>query len=186
MAGSHLLDPETGEYNLRYIGEYLSGIPVKLVELVTRDQGLIVKKGNPLKIRSLEDLVNKDVSFVNRQRGAGTRVLLDFQLNLKGMTSSMINGYEIEEYTHLGVAAAIASGRADCGLGIPAAAQALNLDFIPLYKERYDLVIPTIYADSILFEPIFELLNSTDFSKAINELPGYDTSSIGNIIFEVK
>lgn len=186
MAGSHLLDPETGEYNLRYIGEYLSGIPVKLVGLVTRDQGLIVKKGNPLKIRSLEDLVNKDVSFVNRQRGAGTRVLLDFQLNLKGMTSSMINGYEIEEYTHLGVAAAIASGRADCGLGIPAAAQALNLDFIPLYKERYDLVIPTIYADSILFEPIFELLNSTDFSKAINELPGYDTSSIGNIIFEVK
>ena len=117
FAGSHLLDPKTGEYNISYIRQYMPNIPVKVLALVGREQGLIVKRGNPKGIKSLRDLVRVEVRFVNRQRGAGTRVLLDYHLNLMTIPQSSIVGYSQEEYTHLGVAAAIASGRADCGLG---------------------------------------------------------------------
>lgn len=186
LAGSHLLDPETGEYNLRYLKQYLPGVPVKLVGFVNREQGLMVRRGNPRGVRSLPDLVRGDVAFINRQRGAGTRVLLDYQLNLLGISAEQIHGYDDEEYTHLGVAAAVASGRADCGLGIPAAAQALDLDFVPLFHERYDLVIPTIYAESDLLGPVFEIMNSQRFQNAVRALPGYDTGCMGTIIAEVR
>ena len=154
LAGSHLLDPETGEYNLAALRQYLPDVSVRLMALVYREQGLMVRRGNPKGIKSLGDLArpeahaepSRSVRFVNRQRGAGTRVLLDYHLNLMGIPASQIRGYNQEEYTHLGVAAAVASGRADCGLGIPAAAQALDLDFLPLFHERYDLVIPKEYA----------------------------------------
>ncbi len=122
--------------------------------------------------------------FVNRQRGAGTRVLLDYHLNLSGMTPDSILGYNQEEYTHLGVAAAIASGRADCGLGIAAAAQALDLDFIPLFQERYDLVIPKQHAESQLLAPLFDLLTDRGFREAVSQLMGYDVSVMGTIILE--
>ncbi|HSL28776.1 MAG TPA: molybdopterin biosynthesis protein, partial [Anaerolineales bacterium] len=121
LAGSHLLDPQTGEYNLAYIRQYLPEIPVRVVALVGREQGLMVKSGNPKGIKDLDDLTNSDVRFINRQRGAGTRVLLDYSLNRKAIASGRIAGYDQEEYTHLAVAAAIASGRADVGLGIAAA-----------------------------------------------------------------
>jgi putative molybdopterin biosynthesis protein len=142
LAGSHLLNPETGEYNISYIRQYMPGIPVSVVALVGREQGLLIRRGNPKAIKSLQDLPRTDLRFVNRQRGAGTRVLLDYHLKLMTINTEHIVGYGQEEYTHLGVAAAVASGRADCGLGIAAAAQALDLDFIPLFQERYDLVIP--------------------------------------------
>jgi putative molybdopterin biosynthesis protein len=138
LAGSHLLDPETGDYNLRYIREYLPGVPVQVLGFVHREQGLIVRRGNPRGVASLQDLAGGTVTFINRQRGAGTRVLLDYHLNLMGIDAGQVKGYDDEEYTHLGVAAAVASGRADCGMGIPAAAQALELDFVPLFQERYD------------------------------------------------
>jgi putative molybdopterin biosynthesis protein len=123
------------------------------------------------------------VAFVNRQRGAGTRVLLDYQLAKMDIASSLeIRGYENEEYTHLAVAAAIASGRADCGLGIPAAAVALGLDFIPLFQERYDLVIPKEHAQTELLAPLFELLHDQNFRAAVASMPGYDVSVMGQIV----
>ena len=184
FAGSHLLDPKTGEYNISYIRQYMPNIPVKVVALVGREQGLIVKKGNPKGIKSLEDLSRLEIQFVNRQRGAGTRVLLDYHLNLMTIPQSSIEGYSQEEYTHLGVAASVASGRADCGLGIAAAAQALDLDFVPLFQERYDLVIPKQFADGDLLAPLFGLLADSAFRKAVSQLIGYDVSVMGTIILE--
>jgi putative molybdopterin biosynthesis protein len=182
LAGSHLLDPESGEYNLKYIRQILPDIPVKLITLVGRQQGLLVAKENPKQIASLIDLNRHDVSYVNRQNGAGTRVLLDYQLRRLGISSEDIKGYQHEEYTHLSVAAAIASGRADCGLGIAAAAQALNLGFIPLFQERYDLVIPKKYYEDDLLKPLFELLNDPEFKATVSKLPGYNIDQMGQEI----
>jgi putative molybdopterin biosynthesis protein len=185
LAGSHLLDTATGEFNLAYIREYLPGIPVKVIALVGRQQGLLVQRGNPKRIESLENLSREDVSFVNRQRGAGTRVLLDYQLSLKGIAASAIRGYNLEEYSHLSVAAAIASGRADTGLGIAAAAQALDLDFIPLFLERYDLIVPSQYYASNLLEPLWTILEDPNFHQQVSSLPGYDISPMGKLIAEM-
>ncbi len=186
LAGSHLLDTETGDYNLSSIRQYLPGVAVKVVTLVGRQQGLIVLKGNPKGIRSLEDLVQPEVTFINRQRGAGTRVLLDYQLVLLGLDSRSIHGYNQEEYTHLAVAAAVASGRADCGLGIAAAAQALDLDFVPLFQERYDLVIPSQYYADQLLAPLLDLLHEPAFRQAVAGLPGYDVSPMGELIASLE
>lgn len=186
LAGSHLFDPQKGEFNISYIRQYMPDIPVKVVALVRREQGLLLKRGNPKGIRSLGDLSRLAVRFVNRQRGAGTRVLLDYHLNLMGISPEMIQGYNQEEYTHLGVAAAVASGRADCGLGIAAAAQALDLEFIPLFQERYDLVVPKKYADHELLAPLFGLLSGRAFREAVSKLKGYDVSVMGTVILEDK
>jgi len=182
FAGSHLLDPQSGTYNLVYIQQYLQDTPVILINWVYRQQGLMIKHGNPLKIQSLADLQNPDVRYINRQRGAGTRVLLDYQLKEMNIDPSIISGYDQEEYTHLGVAAAISSGRADCGLGIPAAAQALDLDFIPLFQERYDLVIPEYVYVSDLLKPVLELAGDSSFRKTVEALPGYNTRHMGQIM----
>jgi putative molybdopterin biosynthesis protein len=184
LAGSHLLNPETGAYNISYIRQYMPDIPVRVVALVGRDQGLMVRRGNPKEIKGLEDLTRPEVQFVNRQRGAGTRVLLDYHLNLRSIAPERIVGYFQEEYTHLGVAAAIASGRADCGMGIAAAAQALDLDFIPLFQERYDLVIPKLFAEDDLLAPLFGLFTDHRFREAVAQLPGYDVSVMGRIVLE--
>jgi putative molybdopterin biosynthesis protein len=186
LAGSHLLDPQSGEYNLSYIRQYLPGVAVKVIALVGRTQGLLVPRGNPKRLRSLHDLVRADVSFVNRQRGAGTRVLLDYTLDREGISKTDIQGYGQEEYTHLAVAAAVSSGRADCGLGIAAAAQALDLDFIALFDERYDLVIPQVYYRDQLLAPLLELLTNPDFRQAVDQLPGYDTEVMGTVIADIE
>ena len=185
MAGSHLLDPETGEYNIKYIRQYLEGIPVRVYGFVGRQQGLMVKKSNPKVIHGIEDLIRKDIHFVNRQRGAGTRVLLDYQLKKLGFSSSGISGYDQEEYTHLGVAAAVASGRADCGLGIPAAAQSLDLDFIALFNETYEFVVPKVFAEDELFTPVLEVMNSSEFQNSVKKMPGYDVQNMGRLIVEL-
>jgi putative molybdopterin biosynthesis protein len=182
MAGSHLLDPDSGEYNLKYVRQILQDIPVKIIVLVGRQQGLMVAKGNPKKILALKDLSREDVSYVNRQSGAGTRVLLDYHLRLLGIPFVTIKGYQQEEYTHLAVAAAIASGRADCGLGIAAAAQALDLDFVPLYQERYDLVIPQQFYYDTLLEPLINILNDPEFKRTVASLPGYNVDQMGQEI----
>ena len=186
LAGSHLLDPETGEYNLSYIRRYLPETPVRVVALVGRQQGLLVARGNPKGIHSLGDLANPEIRFVNRQRGAGTRVLLDYHLGQMGLAAEEINGYHQEEFTHLAVAAAIASGRADCGLGIAAAARALDLDFIPLFEERYDLVVPQVYAASDLLAPLWDLLHDDAFRSMVAGLPGYDVSVMGQHIADLE
>lgn len=179
LAGSHLLDPQTGEYNISYIRQYLPGVPVKLITLVKRQQGFMVKRGNPKRIQNLSDLVREDVMFINRQRGAGTRVLLDYEIARLGVTPAQIAGYQQEEFTHLAVAAAIASGRADVGLGIAAAAQALDLDFVPLFDERYDLIIPQEHYESGLLLPLLDLLQDSQYRQAVAQMPGYDTQPMG-------
>jgi putative molybdopterin biosynthesis protein len=182
FAGSHLLDPQTGEYNLSYIKEYLPDIPVRIITLVGRQQGLLIRKNNPKNIMGLDDLTHRNIRFINRQRGAGTRVLLDYHLKLEKIDPKDIQGYDYEEYTHLAVAVAISSDRADCGLGIAAAARALDLDFIPLFQERYDLIIPVKYAEMDLLKPLLDLLFDKEFRNSVASLPGYDVSIMGNII----
>ena len=182
LAGAHLLDPSTGEYNDTYIRQYLPGEEITLVEWVGRRQGLLVRQGNPKGLSGLNDLARSDVTFVNRQRGAGTRVLLDFHLSRLGISTDQVSGYDQEEYTHLSVAAAVASGRVDCGLGIMAAAHALNLDFIPLYNERYQLVIPTRFYESNLLEPLRELMQNLEFRKLVQGLEGYEVDKMGLIM----
>jgi len=182
LAGSHLLDPESGDYNIKYVQQTLINIPTKIIVFVGRQQGLIVAKRNPKQIFSLNDLTRSDVSYLNRQSGSGTRVLLDYQLRLSNISSDSIKGYQNEEYTHLAIAAAVASGRADCGLGIEAAAQALGLDFIPLYQERYDLVFLQSYYESQLLEPLFDVLSDRVFKNTVESLPGYNTEQMGKVI----
>jgi putative molybdopterin biosynthesis protein len=184
LAGSHLLDPQTGEYNLSYIEKYLPGLPVVLVNFVYREQGLMVAAGNPKGLSGLADLARPDVRYVNRQRGAGTRVLLDYQLELLGITPGDIQGYAREEYTHLAVAVAIQSGAADCGMGIEAAANALGLDFIPIAKERYDLVIPREHYESELLRPLLDLIRGPELPQVVAALPGYNTSDMGRMMAE--
>jgi len=179
IAGTHLLDPETGEYNLAYIHQYIHGIPVNVYGFVEREQGLMVRQGNPKGIKSLKDLCKSGINFINRQRGAGTRVLLDYHLTKMEIPASSIQGYQQEEYTHLGVAAAVASGRADCGLGIPAAALSLKLDFIPLFSETYQLIIPQEYVKNDLLKPLFEIMNDGEFHQMVMQMPGYDVSQLG-------
>ena len=121
---------------------------------------------------------------MNRQRGAVTRVLLDYYLQSSGIFYESIRGYNQEEYTHLNVAAAVSSGRADCGLGIAGAAQALDLDFVPLFEERYDLVIPKEFSDGELLAPLLKIIKERDFREAVTALKGYDISISGNVILE--
>jgi putative molybdopterin biosynthesis protein len=185
LAGSHLLDEETGEYNLSYTRRYLVGVPTRIIGFVRREQGLIVPRGNPKGLRSLADLTRPDVAFINRQRGAGTRVLLDYRLKQAGISPRAIQGYERQEFTHLAVAAAVASGAADCGLGILAAARALDLDFVPLDHERYDLIIPArFYADPLL-APLLEILGEPAFRARVAALGGYTTAEMGHVLAEV-
>ena len=152
-----------------------------LVTLVGREQGLIVPSGNPKGLKTWQDVARDDIQFVNRQRGAGTRVLLDYELERQGITSAQVKGYEREEYTHLAVAAAVASGVADAGLGIRAAARALDLGFVPLASEQYDLVIPKTQYESGFLSPLLDLLEDAGFRTAVAALPGYDISPMGNM-----
>lgn len=184
LAGSHLLDPESGDYNFSFIKKYVTNISVRVLALAMREQGLLVKKDNPKSIISLQDTFRPDINYINRQKGSGTRVLLDYQLSLNNINSTRIKGYEQEEYTHLGVASAVASGRADCGLGIAAAALPYDLDFIPLFTERYDLIINESFAESELLAPLYEVINNSAFKKTIAELSGYDVNIMGKIITE--
>ncbi len=184
LAGSHLLDPHMGEYNISYVRQYMPNIPVRVIALVGREQGLIVPRGNPKGITDLRSLTDPNVRFVNRQRGAGTRVLLDYHLKSMTISPDSIVGYHQEEYTHLAVAASVASGRVDCGFGIAAAAHALDLDFIPLYQERYDLVTPKDFAADKFLAPLFGLLADSTFREAVSQLTGYDVSVMGTIILE--
>ena len=181
VAGCHLLDPETGEYNRSYAQQYLPDIPISLITLVGREQGFIVAPGNPKGITAVKDLSAPDVLFINRQRGAGTRILLDYHLHKSGLRLESIRGYEREEYTHLAVAAAVASGVADVALGIRAAAAALKLDFVPLTTERYDLAIPEEYFESALLRPLLDLLHDNAFRSAVSDLPGYSIEKMGHV-----
>jgi len=182
FAGIHLLDPQTGDYNISYLKRFLPDQDITLLNLVYRTQGLIVPKGNPLRIKDLSDLSRDKVIFINRQAGSGTRVLLDYLLEQKEISKEEITGYEREEFTHLGVAIAVASGSADVGLGIQSAAVALGLDFIPIGEERYDLAVPTEYLKYSLMQKMLDVIRSEEFKTEVLALGGYDTRDTGNAI----
>ncbi|MGD9125100.1 MAG: molybdopterin biosynthesis protein [Desulfarculaceae bacterium] len=184
LGGTHLLDPETGEYNISYLQRYLKELPVRLVTLAYRQQGLMVKKDNPKNILSFDDLARKDVSLVNRQGGSGTRVLLDYHLSESKISPDDITGYDNEEYTHMAVAVQVLSGGADVGLGVLAAARALGLDFLPLVQERYDLCIPIQFLDDPRIIILLETLQSPAFQKAVQSLGGYDVTPMGQTAWE--
>ena len=183
IAGCHLLDPDTGAYNIPDIKRMIPDTPVVLVHLARREQGLIVKRGNPKKIAGLDALARPDLMFVNRQPGSGTRVLLDYELKRLQMNPAGIRGYEREEFTHMAVGVAVASGLADAGLGVRSAANALGLDFIPVGEEQYDLVFLRSFFDSEKGRRLLDTIRSQGFKRAVNDLGGYDTTRAGEILY---
>ncbi len=184
MAGSHLLDPVTGIYNKAYVEKYLKDRGVLVLNLVKREQGFIVQRGNPKKIYKITDLTRPDVTFVNRQAGSGTRVLLDYELSKAGLDPSTIKGYDTEEFTHMAVAVDVKSGVADCGLGILAAARALDLDFVNLAQEQFDLVLLKEHLDHPCVKAALEVIGSKSFRDRVQALGGYDAGAAGRVFFE--
>ena len=182
LATAHLLDPESGEYNFPYIKKMLPQRELIVVNLTYREQGIIVKRGNPKYIKGIDDLVKKDIKFINRQKGSGTRVLLDYLLKKKGINPLDIQGYSKEEYTHLMVASAVVEGSVDAGLGILSAAKAFHLDFVPVAKERYDIIIPKEYYFSLKIQKLLTIIRSEKFRKKVLSLGGYDLSQSGKVI----
>ncbi|MCK9419015.1 MAG: molybdopterin biosynthesis protein [Nitrospirae bacterium] len=183
LAGTHLLDEETGEYNISYIKKLLPDTKIMLVNLVYRTQGFIVPKGNPKGIQGFDDLRRKDVVFVNRQAGAGTRLLTDLHLKKLRIDPGAVNGYYHEEFTHMAVAAAVLSGAADTGLAVLSAAQALDLDFVPVAQERYDLAIVRDFYDTPMMQALLGIIREDkDFRERIVSMGGYDVSEMGKVI----
>jgi len=182
VAGSHLLDPDAGDYTLPWIDRLMPDHDLAVVRLTHREQGLIVAPGNPLGLAGIDDVTRNGLRYVNRQRGAGTRVLLDHLLSQRGIEPADVEGYAREEHTHLAVAAAVAADRADCGLGVLAAARAFGLDFVPVTKEPYDLVLERGGLDSEHLAPLWELLASAEFRAEVDALGGYDTAEMGKEI----
>ena len=182
IASCHLLDLETGRYNLPYVHRYLPDLETIVVNLVYRDLGLILKPGNPLNITGIEDLARPGIRIVNRQEGSGTRIFFDFELKRLGIDSSKINGYEKEVNTHTEVGMAVLSEMADVGLGILSAAKMLGLEFIYIIKERYDLVIPkeNFFVKSLT--ALLEVVRSQEFRARIEQMGGYDTRDCGQIM----
>lgn len=184
IATSHLLDEDTGQYNWSYIRRYIPEIPVRLFHGVMREQGFIVRKGNPKAILSFEDLTRDGVTFINRQAGAGTRVLLDHHLRHAGIDPAEIEGYHLEEYTHTSVAVAVLSGVADVGMGVLAAARALDLDFVPVATEQYDLVIPERFLDDEKVRILLEVMRGRSFKNRVMALGGYGVQRTGEELEE--
>jgi putative molybdopterin biosynthesis protein len=185
IAGTHLLDEGTGEYNISSIKRFLSDRSILLINLVYREQGLLVPKGNPKDIRGFKDLTRNDIVFVNRQSGAGTRLLTDKCLGELGINPQEVKGYEREEYTHMGVASAVLTGVADTGLAILASAKALNLDFIPVAKERYDIAIPQEFLNMEMIGHLLTIIRSdVEFRETVAGLGGYDVSDMGKVMYE--
>ena len=183
LAGTHLLDEETYEYNRSYIRKIIPDKRIVLINLVHRDQGLLVRKGNPKGIRGFEDLARGDVIFANRQSGSGTRLLTDMHLKKLRIDPASVKGYDHEDYTHMAVGAAVLSGAADTGLAVLSTAQALELDFIPVAKERYDFAIPQEFYDTPLLQALIEIIrDDEEFRLQIIALGGYDVSEMGKII----
>lgn len=181
MAPIHLLDETTGEYNISYVKRMFSE-PMALIKGVNRIQGIMVKKGNPLDINEIKDLARESVRYVNRQRGAGTRVLLDYKLKEQGISADDIYGYDREMATHMAVAAAVASESADAGMGVLSAANAMGLDFMEVAYEEYDFAIPVKYLELPHVQAFIEILKSSEFREELERLGGYTSDDSGKVI----
>lgn len=180
LAPIHLLDSKTGEYNISYVKQYFKE-PMVLIKGVKRIQGFMVKKGNPKNITSIKDLTNPNIKFVNRQRGAGTRILLDFLLSQNNISKDQIIGYEREMLTHMSVAAEVNSNKVDVGLGVYSAAKEMNLDFIPVGNEEYDFLIKKSSLEFL--SPFIKALKSKEFKAALENLGGYEFTNSGDLIY---
>ena len=182
MSGVHLLDPETGEYNIPHAQRILGALHPIVVHFALREQGLIVQKGNPTGVRGVEQIGTRGARLINRQEGSGTRVLLDLLLMRHGIDPGSITGYDDCASTHTEVATVIKGGSADVGLGLRTAAAAADLDFIPVTKERYDLVIPRSFFYTEPIQKCLEVLRSAHFKERIERLGGYDTTDTGTVL----
>ncbi len=186
VAGIHLLDEKTGEYNKSYVKKYIKDKKVVLFKLSNRKQGLIVKRENPKNIKSIEDLTREDISFINRQRGSGTRILLDYLLKRKDISSDKINGYEREVFTHLEAGIAVKKGEVDCAIAIYPTAKLLGLDFIEIGEEEYHLLMDYEFFLSERFSLLKEIINSQEFRERAEKLGGYSLEETGVVeVFEL-
>ncbi len=186
LIGIHLLDGDTQQYNIPYVRHLLPGIPTVIIHLAIRTQGFFVAQGNPKNIKDWQDLTRADLKMINREKGSGTRVLLDEQLRCLQLDSSQINGYANEEYSHLAVASAVARGEADLGLGNEKAyLQVKGIDFIPLQKERYEMVIKKEDIDKPQFQTVLEIIRSPEFKAELQGLGDYELGEIGQIVAEL-
>lgn len=186
IVSMHLLDGDSGDYNVAYARKILVSQPIVIVNLTSRSAGLYIQKGNPKNITSWQDFSRKDVKIVNREIGSGARVLLDEQLRLNKILTKEVNGYKNEKTSHLGVAGAIANNEADLGVGIEKVAKTVGIDFIPLVKERYDLIILKTKENKQLINAVLTTLRSEQFKNQLNSLGGYDLSLTGDIMFETE
>ncbi|WP_337104221.1 helix-turn-helix transcriptional regulator [Paenibacillus sp. YIM B09110] len=185
IVSTHLLDGDTHEYNIPYIRKLLVGSSYIVVNLLSRNAGLYVRQGNPLSINDWSDLALPGLRIINRERGSGARVLLDEQLRLNGIKSAHIKGYENEQNNHLGVASKVAAGEADVGVGIEKTASIVgNIDFIPLIKERYDLVMLKTENNQIWIQTLLHILKSDEFKKDLQAISGYDLTLTGEVLLE--
>lgn len=185
IVSTHLLDGDTGEYNLPYIRKLLVGSSYMVVNMLSRNAGLYVKQGNPLSIKGWSDLARPGLRLVNREKGSGARVLLDEQLRLHSIKAEQLAGYELEQSNHLGVASKVASGEADVGVGIEKAASIVGqIDFIPLIQERYDLVMLKTTHNQAWIDALLQILRSSEFKKELQNISGYDLSRTGEILLE--
>lgn len=182
MAGMHLLEEESGDFNFAYLHSHYPEGRIILLNLAVRHQGLIVQPGNPKGITGIDDFKTKRPRFINRQRGAGTRILLDYHLRMAGLGPSDVPGYEHEESTHMAVAVNVLTNAADCGMGIHAAARALNLDFVPLARERFDLAIPECFWEDARITAVRAILATDIFKQRLEALGGYETHLTGQIM----
>lgn len=180
--GCHLLDTETGVYNLSFLKKYFPNGGIRLVRCVGRQQGLMLAKGNPLDIKEFADIAKNGVRYVNRQKGSGTRVLMDYLCEQYAVNVSDIYGYEREELTHTSVAAQIANGSADAGMGIYSAAQLYDLDFLPICIEEYDLIIPDHAWETPVVQQLIATLKSPAFREKMLAMGGYTVDHPGEII----
>jgi len=181
VAGTHLLDEKTGQYNTSFIKKYFPSGGVRLIECVKRIQGLMVQRGNPKNIRGIGDLTKEGIRYVNRQKGSGTRVLCDYLCRQEEIDTGKIYGYNREEFTHTAVAALIASDSADVGLGIYSAAKLYNLDFIPICEEQYDLLIPDYAWNTTMVQRLIQILKSDGFRQRLEALGGYSLDKPGTV-----
>lgn len=185
MATAHMWDGKTGEYNVPYIERMLPGTPAVIIRLASRIQGFYVAKGNPKNIKDWNDLCRSDITIINRERGSGTRILLDEHLRKMGISGKSINGYMREFHSHLAIASSVARGDADLGIGNEKSClQVQGIDFIPIQKEQYDMVIKKEDLNLPVFDAVFEILHSDEFKFELQGLGGYDLTELGKVIAE--
>ncbi|MGE7910009.1 substrate-binding domain-containing protein [Lysinibacillus xylanilyticus] len=184
IASLHLYDGDTGEYNTPYLKKIFVSHSYILLNLISRRAGFYVQKGNPLQIQSIEDFKAKSLKLMNREKGSGARTFLDEQLRIHHISPSTIEGYNEEEMSHIDVASAVANGNADVGIGIEKISKLVEIDFIPLITERYDIVLLKTPENQLLVESVKKILNSPNFQSEVVALGDYDVTQMGKIIYE--